>query len=86
MVLEKKVFLCFSYFHDEDCKSVGAPWAGSFLTPGAWLAGFIKRTTIHCYVQSMKALGLVVSENNFFPMMPPRRGLYEPQGHGWQDL
>ena len=21
-----------------------------------------------------------------FPMMPPGRGLYEPQGHGWQDL
>ena len=32
-------FLCFS--HD-------APGAGSIWTPGAWLAGFIKRTTIHC--------------------------------------
>ena len=21
-----------------------------------------------------------------FPMTPPGRGLYEPQGHGWQDL
>ena len=25
------------------------PGAGPFLTPGAQLAGFIKRTTIHCY-------------------------------------
>ena len=32
-------FLCFS--HD-------APGAGLVWTPGAWLAGFIKRTTIHC--------------------------------------
>ena len=53
-------FLCFSH-----CKSMGANAAGSFLTPGAWLAGFIKRTTIHCYIQNMKALGLVVSEKMF---------------------
>ena len=26
------------------------PGAGPFLTPGAWLAGFIKRTTTHCYI------------------------------------
>ena len=69
------------------------PGAGSFLTPGAWLAGFIKRTTTHCYIQNMKALGLVVSEKkiflnvfNVFPMTPPGRALYGPQGHGWQDL
>ena len=29
------------------------PGAGPFLTPGAWLAGFIKRTTKHCYTQNM---------------------------------
>ena len=46
-------FLCFS--HD-------APGTGPVWTPGAWLAGFIKRTTIYCYWQNMKALGLVVSE------------------------
>ena len=27
--------------------------------PGAWLAGFIKRTFIHCYPHNRKALGLV---------------------------
>ena len=60
-----------------------------FLTPGAWLAEFIKRTTTHCYIQNMKALGLVVSEKKIFyvnPMTPPGRGPYGPQGHGWQVL
>ena len=48
------------------------PGAGSFLTPGPWLAGFIKRTTKHCYTQNMKALGLVVSEKNFFFIYFPK--------------
>ena len=39
---------------------------GPVWSPGARLAGFIKRTTIHCYTQNMKALGLVVSEKIFF--------------------
>ena len=34
------VFLCFSH---------NAPGAGPVWTPGARFAGFIKRTTIHCY-------------------------------------
>ena len=61
MVSKKKIFLCFS--HD-------APGAGPVWTPGArlaeFIAGFIKRTTIHCYTQNMKALGFMVSEKNFF--------------------
>ena len=71
--------------------SMGAndPRAGPFLTPGAWLAGFIKRTTTHCYIQNMKALGLVVSEKKIFLCFSsdaPGAGRYGPQGHGWQDL
>ena len=80
VVSEKKIFLNFS--HD-------APEAGPVWTPGARLAGFIKRNTIHCYKQNIKALGLVVSEKKIFyvfPMTPPGRGPYGPQGHGWQDL
>ena len=42
------------------------PEVGPFLTPGAWLAGIIKKTTRHCYIQHMKALGLVVSEEKIF--------------------
>ena len=51
-------FLCFT--HDPP------PGAEPVWTPGARLAGFIKRTTIHCYKQNMKALGLVVSEKKIF--------------------
>ena len=49
-------FLCFT--HDP------AP-------PGARLAGFIKRTTKHCFIQNMKALGLVVLEKKIFFMFFP---------------
>ena len=50
----------FLYFpHD-------APGAGPVLTPGARMAGFMKRTTRHCYTLNMKALGLVVSEKKNF--------------------
>ena len=42
MVSEKKIFLCFP--HD-------APGAGPVWTPGVWLAGFIKMTTLHCYTR-----------------------------------
>ena len=76
LVVSEKIFLCFS--HD-------APGAGPVWTPGARLAGFIKRTTIHCYIQNMKALGLVVLDKKIFyvfPMTSPGRGPYGPQGHG----
>ena len=46
------------------------PRGGVILTPGPWLAGFIKRTTKHCYTQNMKALGLVVSEKKIFLYFP----------------
>ena len=61
MVSEKKLFYVFS--HD-------APGFGSAWTPGAHLAGFvagfIKKTTLECYTQTMKALVLVVSEKMIF--------------------
>ena len=49
--------------------SMGAndPWGGgSSLTLGAWLAGFIKRTNTHSYIQNINALCLVVSEKKIF--------------------
>ena len=107
VVLEKKIFLCFSHdapgaghlmdprgtfskiykedhytllhtkyersgpcgFGEKDFFYVfphDAPGVGPIWTPGAPLAGFIKRTTIHCYTQYMKALGLVISEKKIF--------------------
>ena len=55
-------------FGEEDllCFSHDAPRARPLWTPGARLAGFIKRTIIHCYIQNMKALGLVISEKKIF--------------------
>ena len=55
-------------FGEEDilCFSHDAPGARPEWTPGARLAGFKKRTTIQCYTQNMKALGLVVSEKKIF--------------------
>ena len=49
----------FMFSHD-------APGAGPVGTPGARMAGFIKKTTILCYIQNLKALGLVVSEKKIF--------------------
>ena len=34
------------------------------------MAGFMKRTTRHCYTPNMKALGLVVSEKKIFICFP----------------
>ena len=62
VVSAKKIFLCFSH----DAPGVGPVW-----TPGAWLAGFMKRTTRHSFTQNMKALGLVVSEKKIFFMFFP---------------
>ena len=45
---------------------------------------------IYCYIQNMKALGLVLSEEKivyvFSHDATPGRGLYGPKGHGGQDL
>ena len=86
MLLQRRFFHIFPYksMVDKDMPGAWPVW-----TPGAPLAGFIKRNTIHCYKQNMKALGLVVSEKKIFyvfPMTPPGRGPCGPQGHGWQDL
>ena len=59
-----------------------APGAGPVWTPGTWLAGFIKRTTIHCYIQNIKALGLVVSKNIFLIFFPlgANDPIFDPRG------
>ena len=65
------------------------PGAWPVWTPGVPLAALIKESIIHWSTQHMKALGHMVSEKKIFlcfPMTPPGRGPYGPQGHGWQDL
>ena len=59
----------FSYY--EPMADNDAPGVKPILTPGAWLAGFIKRVTIHCFTQNIKALGLTVSEKKIFFMISP---------------
>ena len=54
-------FLCFSH----DAPGVWPVW-----TKGARLTGFIKRTTIQCYIQNLKALVLSgFREEDFFFIM-----------------
>ena len=52
----------FMYYHYKSMVDNDMPGAWPVWTPGARLTGFIKRTTINCYTQNMKALGLMVSE------------------------
>ena len=71
---------------DKDMPGVWPVW-----TPEAPLAAIIKESIIHvhCSTQHMKALGHMVSDKKIFyvfPMTPPGRDPYGPQGHGWQDL
>ena len=75
VVSEKKISFMFS--HD-------APRGGACINPGVRLAGFIKRTTIHCYTQNMKALGLVISEKKIFFMFSHcmSMGANDPPGRG----
>ena len=60
-----------------------APRAGPVWTPGPRLAGYIKRTTVHCHTQNIRALGLVVSEKIFlcfFPRLPRGGARMGPRG------
>ena len=43
-----------------------APGAWPVWTPGARLAGFTKRSSIHCYTQNMKAFGRLWFRRSFF--------------------
>ena len=46
---------------DNDAPGVWPIW-----TPGSRLAGITKGLTKHCFTQNIKALGLMVSEEDFF--------------------
>ena len=61
---EEDFFSCI--FHCKPMADNDAPRVGPVWTPELQLARFIKRTTIHCYIQNMNALGLVVSDEKIF--------------------
>ena len=68
---------CGSGEEDFFCFSHDAPGWGLYGPQGHGLSAFIKRTTIHCYTQNMKALGLVVSEKKIFFYVFPIVSLWE---------
>ena len=64
VVSEKKIFSCVFHYKpmaDNDAYGVGPVW-----TPGAWLAGFIKRTTKHCYTKYESSGPCGFREEDFF--------------------
>ena len=87
VVSEKKIFFCFSH-----CKSMGAngPWGGTILDPRGMVGRIYKEdhyTLLHTKYESSGPCGFREEDFfMFFPITPPGRGLYGPQGHDWQDL
>ena len=89
VVSEKKIFLCLT--HDPP-----PPQGGAHMDPRGTVGRIYKKdhyTLLHTKYESFGSCGF--GEEDFFyvfyvfyvlPMTPPGRGLYEPQGHGWQDL
>ena len=61
---EEDFFSFVSYYKPIADNDVPRTWP--IWTPGAWLSGFIKKITYHCYTQNIKALGLMVSERKAF--------------------
>ena len=61
----------FMYFHYKSMVDNDMPGAWPVWTPGALLAGFIKRSAIHRSTQNMKALGQCgFGEEDFFYVFP----------------
>ena len=81
MVSKKKIFLCFSH-----CKSMGPndPWGGAIFDPRGMVGRIYKEdhyTLLHTKYESSGSCGF--REEDFFyvyPIMPPGRALYGPQG------
>ena len=48
------------FSHYKPTAHMDIPGAWSIWTPGTWLAGLMKGTTKHCYIQNIEALGLVI--------------------------
>ena len=77
LVVSEKIFI-FA-FSIVSLWELMTPGAGPFLTPGAWLAGSIKRTTIRCYIQNIISSGPCdFGDFLVFPRTPTGLGLYGP--------
>ena len=72
LVSEKKFFLVFPIV---SLWRLSTPRAWPNLTPGAWLAQFMKRTISHCHIQNIKAVVPVVSEKKIFYFFPHSKSI-----------
>ena len=69
----------FMYFHYKSMADNNMPGARPVWTPRAPLAGFLKRSTIHCSTQNMKALShdCGFGEEDFFFFFTNCKLVYE---------
>ena len=87
VVSEMKIFLCFT--HDPPPPPPGTG-PGASMNPSGTVGRIYKEdhyTLLQTKYESFGSCGF--GEEDFFkvfPMTPPGRGPYGPQGHGWQDL
>ena len=86
LVVSKKIFfLCFSH-----CNTMGPndPWAGAIFDPRSMVGRIYNEDhhpLLHTKYESSGPCGFEEEDMFMLSMIPPGRGLYEPQGHGWQD-
>ena len=83
---EEDFFLCFSH-----CKSMEAndPRGGAIFYPRNMIGRIYEKdhyTLLHTKYEGSGPCGFGEDFFMFSPILPPGRGLYRPQGHGWQDL
>ena len=79
------------FFMFSHCKSMGAndPRGGAIVDPRDMVGRIYKEDhypLLHTKYESSGHFSLEKIFYVFFPMTPPGCGLYEPPGHGWQDL
>ena len=87
VVSEKKTFYVFPIV---SLKELMTPPGGAIFDPRGMIGRIYKEdhyALLHTKYESFGTCGF--GEEDFFyvfPMTPPGRGLYGPQGHSWQDL
>ena len=65
------------------------PWGGAIFDPRGMISRIYKKdhlTLLHTKYEGSGPCGFGEDFFMFCPITPPGRGLYGPQGHGWQDL
>ena len=87
VISEKKIF--FNVFPIVCLWELMTPGMGPFYYPRGMVGRIYKEdhyTLLHTKYESSGPCGFREEDFYVFPMMPPGRGPYGPQGHSWQDL